>query len=239
MSSRTVLNEQYKGLVEQLSIPAEVAERGGRRCARSGTTMAIHCCSPEEIAERAQTTHHYCDVFTDDVLAPLGELAYVRLDADTAEKVFLNRSKRILLVSSDGHLALWRCAPTFESANVYVAGSPIVDKSGAIVSVVTAKRGNHYAISNAEGEGGYFETSAPWEIHDIDDAKFAYADKKFNTREELREYISSLPPADLSSPPRPLLLRGKHPRVALVAQNGRQIVHIYLSGVLTNDIEYL
>lgn len=65
-------------------------------------------------------------------------------------QVFINRAKRVLLVSSDGRLAQWRAAPSFESANLFVAGTPIVNKDGALVSVVTAKRGNHYAVSNTE-----------------------------------------------------------------------------------------
>lgn len=35
----------------------------------------------------AKTTHHYCDIFTDQLLAPLGELVFVRIDENTAEKV--------------------------------------------------------------------------------------------------------------------------------------------------------
>lgn len=54
------------------------------------------------------------------------------------------------MVSSDGRLAQWRCAPTFESANHYIAGTPIVNKDGALVSIVTARRGNHYAVSTFE-----------------------------------------------------------------------------------------
>lgn len=65
-------------------------------------------------------------------------------------QVFINRNKRILLVSSDGELAQWRCAPTFESPNSYIAGAPIVNKDGELVSVVTAKKGNHYAVSTFE-----------------------------------------------------------------------------------------
>ncbi|CAH4030667.1 unnamed protein product [Pieris brassicae] len=239
MAQRTVLNEQYKGLVERMSVPVELHDREGRRYATCASLVPIHCCTAEQKAQLSVSTHHYCDVFTEQILAHLAELAYVRLDADTAEKVFLNRTKRILLVSSDGKLAQWRCAPTFESANNYIAGAPIVNKDGSIVSIVTAKRGNHYAVSNAEGEGGYFDTSRPWEIIDTGDAKFVYADKAFSTREELREYINSLPPASLSTPPRPLLIHGNRPRVALVAENGRQLVHIYLSGVLADDVQYL
>lgn len=65
-------------------------------------------------------------------------------------QVFINRVKRVLVVSSDGLLAQWRVAPTFESANHFLAGTPIVNKDGALVSVVTAKRGGHYAVSNIE-----------------------------------------------------------------------------------------
>ncbi|CAK1552414.1 unnamed protein product [Leptosia nina] len=238
MSQRTVLNEPYKGLVENLAIPAEVHEVEGRRYASCATLLPIHCCNPEQVAELSEKTHHYCDVFTEQDLAAFGELAYVRLDTDTAEKVFLNRAKRILVLSSDGKLAQWRCAPTFESANQYIAGAPIVNKDGSIVSIVTVKRGNNYAVSNAEGEGGYFETSKPWETFDAGDAKFIYADKTFATREELREYVMSLPPASLASPPRPILIKGKVSRIALVDDNGRQLVHAYLSGVLT-DVQYL
>jgi hypothetical protein len=64
--------------------------------------------------------------------------------------VFINRTKRLLLRSSDGKLAQWRCAATFESANQFVAGTPIVNALGALLSVVTAKRGNHYAVSAFE-----------------------------------------------------------------------------------------
>ncbi|XP_072934087.1 poxin-like [Epargyreus clarus] len=241
MSKRTVLNEQYKGLVENFSIPAEVHEQDGRKYATCGSVVPIHCCTPDQVSEMADKTHHYCDVFTEDLLAPLGELAYVRLDENTAEKVFLNRTKRILLTSSDGRLAQWRCAPSFESANSYIAGTPIVNKDGALVSVVTAKRGNNYAVSTFEGEGGYFETTKPWEVIDIAEGTSTYADKTFTTREELTSYIASLPPAQVSGaePPRVLLLRGRQPRIALVAENGRQMVHLYLSGVLATGVDYL
>lgn len=42
-----------------------------------------------QVKERVNDTHHYCDVFTEELLAPLGELAFVRLDENTAEKVSL------------------------------------------------------------------------------------------------------------------------------------------------------
>lgn len=64
--------------------------------------------------------------------------------------MFINRRQRILLVSSDGVLAQWRLAPTFESANVYLAGTPIVDQAGQLVSLVTARWGRHYAVSAIE-----------------------------------------------------------------------------------------
>ncbi|XP_039752748.1 poxin-like [Pararge aegeria] len=240
MSKRTVVNDVYKGLVEAFQIPAELHERDGKKFASFGSVLPIHCATPEQLAERAETTHHYCDVFTDEVLAPLGELAYVRLDENVAEKVFLNRSKRVLLVSSDGKLAQWRCAPTFESANSYLAGAPIVNKHGALVSVVTARRGNHYAVSAFEGDGGYFATTKHWEVIDKEDDKMYYGDKGFSTREELTAYLHELPPVEVnaSAPPKPVLLNGKSPRIALVAENGRQLSHHYLCGV-SSDIEYL
>lgn len=40
-----------------------------------------------QVEQYANKTHHYADVFTEQTLAPLGELAYVRLDENTAEKV--------------------------------------------------------------------------------------------------------------------------------------------------------
>ncbi|XP_028161005.1 uncharacterized protein LOC114353284 isoform X1 [Ostrinia furnacalis] len=241
MSKRTVLNEQYKGLVEAMAIPAELHERDGKRLASFGAVLPIHCAAPEQVEQLANTTHHYCDVFTDELLAPLGELAYVRIDENTAEKVFINRSKRILLISSDGQMAQWRCAATFESANQFLAGTPIVNKDGALVSVVTAKRGNNYAVSTFEGEGGYFETSEPWEVIDAPASGLIYGTQAFANREALRQHLLSLPAAlvDASSPARPALLRGAHARIVLVARNGRQIAHHYLQGVLTNDIDYL
>ncbi|XP_069357044.1 poxin-like isoform X2 [Maniola hyperantus] len=240
MSKRTVLNEEYKGLVEAFPIPAELHERDGKKFASMGSVLPIHCATPDQLAERSQTTHHYCDVFTDDLLAPLGELAYVRIDENVAEKVFLNRSKRILLISCDGKLAQWRCAPTFESANHYIAGAPIVNKDGALVSVVTARRGNHYAVSAFEGDGGYFVTTKSWDILDQEQGKFFYGDRNFSTREELKEYIKGLPPVKVTpeAPLKPVLLRGNIPRIALVTEDGTQLSHHYLCGVLT-DIEYL
>ncbi|CAH2052533.1 unnamed protein product, partial [Iphiclides podalirius] len=241
MSKRTVVNEVYKGLVESMSIPVELHERDGRKFARFGSVVAIHCCTPEEVKERSLNTHHYCDVFTEQLLAPLGELAYVRLDESTAEKVFLNRSKRILMVSSDGQLAQWRCAPTFESANHYIAGTPIVNKDGALVSIVTARRGNHYAVSAFEGEGGYFETPLPWEkVHPME-GELVYGDQTFSSREALHSYIASLPPPEVSAelPVRPVLLTGVTPRLTLITHNGRQIAHYYLNGVHASDVQYL
>ncbi|KAL0818634.1 hypothetical protein ABMA28_009062 [Loxostege sticticalis] len=241
MSKRTALNEHYKGLVESMSIPAELHERNGKIFASFGSVLPIHCASPEQVEQFANKTHHYCDVFTEELLAPLGELAYVRLDENTAEKVFINRSKRILIISSDGVMAQWRCAATFESANHYIAGTPIVNKDGALVTVVTAKRGNNYAVSTFEGEGGYFETSQPWETIDLPDGVLVYGTHSFASRAELQQYVHALPPAEVgpAQPPQPALLKGPHARIVLVAQNGRQLAHHYLQGVLTTDIDYL
>ncbi|XP_068623456.1 poxin-like isoform X2 [Battus philenor] len=241
MSKRTVLNEIYKGLVESMSIPAELHERDGKKFASFGSVVPIHCCIPEEIKERTRTTHHYCDIFTDQLLAPLGELAYVRIDETTAEKVFVNRSKRILIVSSDGCLAQWRCAPTFESANHYIAGTPIVNKEGVLVSVVTAKRGSHYAVSTLEGEGGYFESSLPWEkIHPMD-GELVYGDQTFSSRDALLQHLADLSPAEVSKelPVRPVLSTGMIPRLALITHSGRQLAHYYLNGVHASDVQYL
>ncbi|XP_050679773.1 poxin-like [Leptidea sinapis] len=244
MSKRTVLNEDYKGLVEWFPIPAELHEADGRRFASFGSVLPIHCCTPQQIEERSKTTHHYCDVFTDDPLRdPHSELVYVRLDEDSAEKVFLNRSKRILLLSSDGRVAQWQSAPTFESSNTFVAGAPIVSQDGQLVSVVTARRGNHYAVSTFESEGGYFETSQPWEVRDMQEGGLHYADHVFLSREPLRAHVAALPPPgdDAGAPPRPLLLRGPGGggRVLLVAGSGRQLALIYLASVFTDDIQYL
>lgn len=241
MSKKTVINDVYKGLVEKMQIPAELHERDGKKFASYGSVMPIHCATPEQVQQRSQTTHHYCDVFTEQLLEPLGELAYVRLDENYAEKVFLNRSKRVLLVSGDGRLAQWRAAPTFESANRFVGGAPLVGRGGALVSVLTARRGNHYAVSAFEGIGGYFETSKPWKIVDIEEGKCYYGDKGFDTREELNQYRAQLPPLEVSasSPPQPVLLRGQLPRIVLMAENGRQLSYHYLPGVLSTDIEYL
>ncbi|KAJ8710960.1 hypothetical protein PYW07_008202 [Mythimna separata] len=231
-----------RGLVENMSIPAELHERpDGRPYASFGSTVPIHCCTPEQVEKLSKTTHHYCDIFTDQVLAPLGELVYVRIDENTAEKVFINRIKRLLLYSSDGTLAQWRFAPTFESANVYVAGTPIVNQAGELVSVVTAKKGNHYAVSTFEGEGGYFETTEAWEVINVPEGAGIYANKTFASRDELRAYVESLPPlgAEPYGPSRPLLYLGQSPRIVLVAKNGRQISHQYLHGVITAGVDYV
>ncbi|KAI8441781.1 hypothetical protein MSG28_005469 [Choristoneura fumiferana] len=128
MTKRTVVNEVYKGLLESVSIPAELRERDGKRFATFGAVVPIHCCTEEEVPEWSRKTHHYCGIFTEDTLAPLGELAYVRVDENTAEKVFINRAKRMLVRSADGVLAQWRCAPSFESSNQYLPGTPIVNQ---------------------------------------------------------------------------------------------------------------
>ncbi|XP_053617801.1 poxin-like isoform X2 [Plodia interpunctella] len=243
--SRTVYNEQNKGLVESFSIPAEVHERDGKKFASFGSVLPIHCCTPEQVAERAKTTHHYCDVFTDEKLAPLGELAYVRIDDNTAEKVFINRSKKLLIVSSDGRMAQWRAAPSFESANQYLAGAPLVNQDGELVTVVTAKRGNHYAVSTFEGEGGYFETSESWKTIDIPEGNVAYGLRTFASREELREHVAGLTRAGEGAgagegrPLVPVLFRGRSPRIALVAAGGKQLAHMYLQHGIVADVEYL
>ncbi|KAJ8710958.1 hypothetical protein PYW07_008200 [Mythimna separata] len=232
----------YRGLVENMSIPAELHERpDGRPYASFGSTVPIHCCTPEQVDKLSKTTHYYCDIFTDKLMAPLGELVYVRIDENTAEKVFINRAKRILVHSSDGTLAQWRFAPTFESANVYVAGTPIVNQAGELVSVVTAKKGNHYAVSTFEGEGGYFTTTESWELRTIPEGASVYGDKTFPTRDELRAYVATLPPIG-SGPlgtPIPIIYLGQTPRIVLAVKNGRQISHQYLHGVITSDIEYV
>ncbi|XP_052748644.1 poxin-like isoform X2 [Galleria mellonella] len=242
MSKRTVLNENYKGIVENFPIPAELHERpDGTKYASFGDVVPIHCCTPEQVSKLAKVTHHYCDVFTQELMAPLEELAYVRLDENTAEKVFINRTKRLLITSSDGQLAQWRCAPSFESANQYVAGAPVVNQDGALLSVVTARKGNHYAVSTFEGEGGYFETPEPWRTVQLSDGQIAYGAETFNSREELTEYISKTPPASVgpSEPPTAILVQGKTPRLALVAKNGRQIAHHYLPPGLVTEVDYL
>ncbi|KAJ8712637.1 hypothetical protein PYW08_007941 [Mythimna loreyi] len=232
----------YRGLVENMSIPAELHERpDGKPYASFGSTVPIHCCTPEQVEKLVKNTYFYCDVFTDKLMAPLGELVFVRIDENTAEKVFINRTKRILLLSSDGNLAQWRFAPTFESANAYIAGTPIVNQAGELVSVVTAKKGNHYAVSTFEGEGGYFSTTEPWEFRTIPEGASVYGDKTFATREELYAYIATLPPIGSGSynTATPILYQGQTPRLVLVAKNGRQISHQYVYGVITSDIEYL
>ncbi|CAH0758320.1 unnamed protein product [Diatraea saccharalis] len=163
------------------------------------------------------------------------------IHCSTPEQVFINRTKRLLIISSDGVLAQWRCAPTFESANQYIAGTPIVNKDGALVSVVTAKRGNHYAVSTFEGEGGYFETSEAWKVIPSPGPGLVYGDKVFETRAELRQYASSLPPAIVGPDcrPTPVLVGGPHARLVLLAGGGRQLAHHYLPPVITDDIQYL
>ncbi|KAF9404974.1 hypothetical protein HW555_014072 [Spodoptera exigua] len=232
----------YRGIVENMSIPAELHERpDGKPYATFGDVVPIHCCTPEQVEQHRKTTHHYCDIFTDETLAPLGDLVYVRIDENTAEKVFINRRQRILVVSSDGVLAQWRLAPTFESANVYLAGTPIVDQAGHLVSVVTAKWGRHYAVSALEGEGGYFDTSLPWEKRTIPEGSSVYGNKTFQSRDELREYVASLPPpgTPAAGEATPLVYVGGTPRLVLVAPTGRQLSHHYLHGVITSDVEYL
>ncbi|XP_049879277.1 poxin-like isoform X2 [Pectinophora gossypiella] len=245
MSKRTATNEVYRGLVEAMSIPAELHERpDGTKYASFGGVVPIHCCTPEQVSEYARRTHHYCDVFTDQLLAPLGELAYVRLDDNTAEKVFINRVKRIVVVSADGALAQWRAAPSFESANRYVAGTPLVNKDGALVSVLTARRGNHYAVSTIEGDGGYFDTPNSWQTVETPEGHLVYGNMTFPTRDELRAYVAALPPAEVGrdAPPTPVLQHhaaGTGARLALVAGNGRQMAHVILQGLITSGVEYL
>lgn len=50
MSKRTALNEHYKGLVESMSIPAELHERNGKIFASFGSVLPIHCASPEQVS---------------------------------------------------------------------------------------------------------------------------------------------------------------------------------------------
>lgn len=242
MSKPTVLNSSYKGLVENFSIPVELHERDNKTFASFGGVLPIHCATPEQVSQLSSHTHHYCGVFTEELLAPLEELAYVRLDENLAEKVFINRTKRILLISSDGVLAQWRCAPTFESANKFIAGTPLVNARGQLVSVITARRGNHYAVSTLEGEGGYFETSQPWEVIPDCGPGLVYGDRVFPTREELQDHVTSLPPATVAGgePTTPVLIAAPHPRLALITTNKRQLSHHFLPpSVLTTDIEYL
>ncbi|GBP20819.1 hypothetical protein EVAR_14545_1 [Eumeta japonica] len=240
MSPPTALNPPpYEGVVERRAVPVELHNTtDGRPVARLGTCLPIHSTSAEEAARLALITHHYAGLFTENILSPLGELAYVRLDADTVEKVFVNRSRRILITSSDGRLAQWRAVPTFESRNRYVAGTPVVDGGGALVSVVLARRHNHYALAANDGEGGYFDTTEPWRVMDPPAGALVYADRWFTTREELRAYVSSLGPVDAGAPT-PVLHRGARTRVSLVAPGGRQIAHVHLHTALTDDVEYL
>lgn len=52
-----------------------------------------------QVEQYANKTHHYADVFTEQTLAPLGELAYVRLDENTAEKVRLSNTYILVFVA--------------------------------------------------------------------------------------------------------------------------------------------
>ena len=74
----------------------------------------------------------------------------------TMSQVFINRTRRILLLSSDGRVAQWRCAPSFESNNHYIAGAPLTSRGAALVSVVTARCGSHYAVSTLEVSNNVF-----------------------------------------------------------------------------------
>lgn len=49
MSKKTVLNEQYRGLVEAMSIPAEIHERDGKKYASIGSAVPIHSCTKEQV----------------------------------------------------------------------------------------------------------------------------------------------------------------------------------------------
>ncbi|KOB73537.1 Immune-related Hdd13 [Operophtera brumata] len=164
----------------------------------------------QEVEEHSKTTHHYCDVFTEQVLAPLGELAYVRVDENTAEKVailshhvFINRNKSILIISSDGMLAQWRCAPTFESTNMYIAGTPIVSARQLVYG----------------------------------DRTFPSREALREFVAALPPGAASPPGAAVDFTP--VLHLAPAPRVSLVADSGRQIAHNILQGVIVKDIEYL
>lgn len=230
MSTKSTLNDVHRGIVEAMAIPAQVEERDGRRVARFGSVLPIHVCDPKEISSRSESTHHYCDIFTEDLMAPLEELAYVRLDENKAEKVFINRHKKMLIHSGDGRLATWRCAPTFESANDFIAGTPIVNKAGSLVSVVTARRGNHYAVSTFEGECGFVETSVPWRVEEGED-ELQYGPKR--TGRGAVAYV------DANAPVVPVLRRGHTATIALLAHNGAVLSHTCLQGVLATDVHYL
>lgn len=49
MAKKTVLNENYKGLVVGFTIPAEVHERDGKKYASYGSAVPIHSCSKEQV----------------------------------------------------------------------------------------------------------------------------------------------------------------------------------------------
>lgn len=67
-----------------------------------------------------------------------------------------------------------------------------------------------------------------------------YGNRTFQSRDELREYVASLPPAGapVAGEVSPLLYVGGSPRLVLVSPSGRQLSHHYLHGAITN-VEYL
>lgn len=91
-------------------------------------------------------------------------------------------------MSYDGKLNLWQNAPSFKSNEHLLAGLPITDASGNIVSVVTGSKNEYYAIASFDGYSGKFETSRPWLTTD-GRSGIIYGNKTFKTRTELHDYL--------------------------------------------------
>ncbi|GLV35905.1 hypothetical protein CBL_09877 [Carabus blaptoides fortunei] len=107
---------------------------------------AIHTCSESVTQKFRGITHHYCDVFTKNILAPLPEIIFVN-----GEQYDVNKKDRLVIISYDGNLNLWQNAPTFKSDKHYAANTVILDVAGKVVSIVTGSKDGRYAIASFDG----------------------------------------------------------------------------------------
>lgn len=73
------------------------------------------------------------------------------------------------------------------------------------------------------------------------EGELVYGDRTFPSREKLRAHLAVLSPLEVlaNQPVCPVLITGVHPRLTLVAHNGRQLAHYFLNGVHASDVQYL
>lgn len=141
----------------------------------------------------------------------------------------------MLIVSYDGKLNLWQNAPTFKSDKNYIPGTPILNSTGNLVSIVTGCKNGRCAISCFDGYSGKFETKKLWEIIGRS-CGIIYGNKCFKTREELWEYLKGRKLGDVLEL-QTIAVDSDIPRIILFdLLSGLEVSHSYVRGEFKAEV---